>query len=139
MSTLKVNTIQNTSADHSSTPEQISQGRAKAWVNFDGTFGTSPFTVSNGGIRDSFNVSSVTDHGSGDYTINFSSNMSNNDYSCVMQPSINNHNGTSHGVLYIYSEDTYTTSSIRLLVCNPGASSQGLDKEVVSAVIFGDT
>ena len=26
--------------------------QAKAWVNFDGTFGTSPFTEANGGIRD---------------------------------------------------------------------------------------
>ena len=32
--------------------------QAKAWVNFDGTFATSPFTEANGGIRDSFNVDS---------------------------------------------------------------------------------
>ena len=34
MSTLKVNTIQNTSAAHSSTPEQLSQGRAKVWIRY---------------------------------------------------------------------------------------------------------
>ena len=72
MSTLKVNTIQNTSAAHSSTPEQIAQGRAKAWVNFDGEN-----TVA---IRDSFNVSSITDTGTGQYTINFSSAMTNANY-----------------------------------------------------------
>ena len=70
MSTLKVNTIQDTGGSNSSTPEQIQQGRAKAWVHFDGTFGTSPFTVGNGGIFDSFNVSSVTDNGEGKYTVN---------------------------------------------------------------------
>jgi len=36
----------------------------KAWVNFDGT--TSPGT-----IRSSYNVSSITKNGTGDYTVNF--------------------------------------------------------------------
>jgi hypothetical protein len=46
---------------------------AKAWVNFDGTFATSPFTIANGGIRSAYNVSSITDDGAGSYIINFSS------------------------------------------------------------------
>ena len=69
MSTLKVNTIQNTSAAHSSTPEEIAQGRAKAWINFNGKD-----TVA---IRDSFNVSSLTDNSTGNYSMNFSTAMSN--------------------------------------------------------------
>tara|TARA_R100001460_G_scaffold2300_3_gene7575 strand:- start:176 stop:547 length:372 start_codon:yes stop_codon:yes gene_type:complete len=75
MSTLKVNTIQNTSGGSSSTPEQIEQGRAKAWVNFDGES-----TVA---IRDSFNVSSITDNGTGNYFVNFSNAMANTNY-CVV-------------------------------------------------------
>ena len=59
MSTLKVNTIQNTSGGSSSTPEQIEQGRAKAWVNFDGSG-----TIA---IRDSFNISSSVDKESNFY------------------------------------------------------------------------
>ena len=47
MSTIKVNTIQNTSAAHSSTPEQIAQGRAKSWASMNGQG-----TVS---LNDSFN------------------------------------------------------------------------------------
>lgn len=43
--------------------EYLTNGSAKSWINFDGTG-----TVS---IRDSFNVSSLTDNGSGDYTVNF--------------------------------------------------------------------
>ena len=73
MSTLKVNTIQNTSAAHSSTPEEIAQGRAKAWVNFNGT-GTAA-------IRDSFNISSITDNSTGDFTINITTAMANVNYS----------------------------------------------------------
>jgi hypothetical protein len=44
-------------------------GIAKAWVNFNGT-GTPA-------IRDSFNVSSITDNGTGAYTINFTTAMPN--------------------------------------------------------------
>jgi len=44
----------------------------RAWVNFDGTG-----TVS---IRDSGNVSSITDNGMGDYTVNFATAMPDNNY-----------------------------------------------------------
>lgn len=46
---------------------------AKAWVNFNGTGVVA--------IRDSFNVSSITDNGVGDYTVNFTNNLSSIDYS----------------------------------------------------------
>ena len=48
---------------------------AKAWVNFNGTG-----TIA---IRSSYNVSSITDHGSGDFTINFTNNMPNTNYIVV--------------------------------------------------------
>jgi hypothetical protein len=48
-------------------------GIAKAWVNFDGT-GTPS-------IRGSYNVSSITDNGTGDYTVNFTTAMPNANYS----------------------------------------------------------
>jgi len=47
-------------------------GIAKAWVNFNGQG-----TVA---IRDSFNVSSITDNGTGDYTVNFTTAMPNANY-----------------------------------------------------------
>jgi len=47
-------------------------GIAKAWVNFNGTG-----TVA---IRDSFNVSSITDNGTGRYTVNFTTAMPNVNY-----------------------------------------------------------
>ena len=45
----------------------------RAWVNFDGTG-----TVA---IRDSGNVSSITDNGTGDYTVNFATAMQDINYS----------------------------------------------------------
>tara|TARA_R100000458_G_C8127868_1_gene144084 strand:- start:78 stop:446 length:369 start_codon:yes stop_codon:yes gene_type:complete len=72
MSTLKVNNLQDINGANNSTPEQVAQGRAKAWVDFNGT-GTLA-------IRDSFNVSSVTDVGTGNYTVNFPNSFPNAHY-----------------------------------------------------------
>ena len=47
----------------------------RAWVNFNGTG-----TVA---IRASFNVSSITDNGTGDYTVNFTTAMSDANYCAV--------------------------------------------------------
>jgi hypothetical protein len=49
------------------------KGSAKAWVNFNGTG-----TVA---IRASYNVSSITDNGTGRYTINFTNAMPDANYS----------------------------------------------------------
>jgi hypothetical protein len=86
MSTLRVSTIQDTAGSNSSTPAAIANGICKAWVNFNGTFATSPFTTANGGIRAAFNVSSVTDNGTGDYTVNFSTALADTNYTvCCTQ------------------------------------------------------
>jgi len=47
-----------------------------AWVNFNGTG-----TVA---IRDSFNVSSITDNGAGDYSISFTTSIGIADYAILM-------------------------------------------------------
>ena len=98
MSTLKVGTIQNTSGGSSSTPEQIEQGRAKAWVNF---------AASDGSIRDNFNVSSVDDHGTGDYTVNFSSALADNDYAWFVSAG----RGSNEGAIVAAQDTTDMTSS----------------------------
>ena len=67
MSTLKTNTIKNT--------DDVEMYLAKAWVNFNGTG-----TVA---IRAAGNVSSITDNGTADYTINFTNPMSDANYSPV--------------------------------------------------------
>lgn len=67
MSTLRVNTLQNTSG--------VEVYTAKAWVNFNGTG-----TVA---IRASGNVSSITDNGAGDYTINFTVAMVDTNYAVL--------------------------------------------------------
>jgi hypothetical protein len=89
---------------------------ARAWVNFNGTG-----TVA---IRASGNVSSITDNGTGDYTVNFTTAMSDANYTiggngsptgtalCALTL---NRNGSSG------AEVAPTTSAARINTCN-GAS-----------------
>ena len=128
MSTLKVNTIQNTSGGSSSTPEQIEQGRAKVWVCFNGTG-----TVA---IRDTFNTSSITDNGTGLFQVNFSSAFSNTNF-CVS--GMGSDAETQFGAYMIDlspgSSHQRTTSSVQVFT----SSSQSLqDTEFNSVAVFGD-
>ena len=68
MSTLTVSNIKATGE----TASRAVSGVAAAWVNFNGTG-----TIA---TRDSVNVASLTDNGTGDYTINLSNSMANVNY-----------------------------------------------------------
>lgn len=83
----------------------------RAWVNFNGTG-----TVA---IRASFNVSSITDNGTGKYVINFSTALPNANYSCVA--SATPLFGTASTVVTVYDNDTtYTanTTGVPIIVRN---------------------
>lgn len=72
MSTARFNTLQNAAGSKSVPVDTVVDGSAKAWVNFNGTG-----TVA---IRAAFNVSSITDNGVGDYTVNFTTAMPDANY-----------------------------------------------------------
>ena len=74
MSELKVTTLSNQSGVTVPVDTVIS-GTAKAWVNFNGTG-----TVA---IRRAFNVSSISDVGTGSYTVNFTIAMVDANYTAV--------------------------------------------------------
>lgn len=130
MSTLRVTTIQDESGSNASTAEEINKGRAKVWVNFDGTFGTSPFTESNGGIRDSFNVSSVTDNSVGDYTVNITNALSHANYSvsCSLRTVIN-----GAATVQIKSTSSLTTTSFTM-ICFTTAGNVADSPEIFASV-----
>jgi hypothetical protein len=131
MSTIKVTNIQDTSGGNQSTSEQIAQGRAKAWVNFDGTFGTSPYTIANEGISDSFNVTSVTDNGTGNYTVNFTNDMPNANYAVVVSSYMTGSNSFA-----AYERiDSLATSSFLIRTVH---SSSFQDISLVCAAVYGD-
>ena len=137
MSTIKVTNLQDTSGGNSSTCEELFQGRAKVWVNFDGTFSTSPFTVANGGIRDSFNVTSVTDNGTGNYTINLTNDMPNANYAAIAT--------IGGGSISNGSESTQIisrgTTSFQIYVASDGTGGATYtlqNASYVAAAVFGD-
>jgi hypothetical protein len=91
MSTLRVNTLQNASG--------VEVYTAKAWVNFNGTG-----TVA---IRASGNVSSITDNGTGNYTVNFTTAMTDANYAAIGSTSAMPSGATNQGV-YVSSRTTTT-------------------------------
>ena len=61
----------------------LSEFTAKVWINFIGVY-----TIS---IRDSHNVSSITDNGGGDFTVTFANSLADANYSAVatvFQPAV---------------------------------------------------
>lgn len=102
----------------------LSQFTAKAWVNFDGT-GTAA-------IRDSHNVSSLTDNGTGDFTINFSNNMGNTNYST----SIANYRGTGDFGIGGSNIVSIAVGSIRFETIRD--SSSKIDPNFCNLLVFGD-
>ena len=89
MSTLKVNTVQHNTSGFNNVV-QFTDGAGtengvlcRAWVNFDGTSGSGTGS-SDMTIRDEFNVSSITDGGTGWYTVNFATSMPDANYSSVV-------------------------------------------------------
>jgi N-methylhydantoinase B/oxoprolinase/acetone carboxylase alpha subunit len=80
----------------------------KAWVNFTGSSGT---------INSSYNCSSITRNGAGDYTFNFATSLSSQYYSITgcCKPTSSQTN-TSYGrSVVIYYNTTPSTSSFRFL------------------------
>lgn len=72
MSTAKFDTLANLAGSLTVPVATVVQGSAKAWVNFNGTG-----TVA---IRAAFNVSSITDAGTGTYNVNFTTALSDANY-----------------------------------------------------------
>jgi uncharacterized protein (AIM24 family) len=118
MSTLVAQTISNGTVSTSSA--NVIQGSAKAWVNFDGTG-----TVA---IRASYNVSSITDNGTGDYTVNFTTAFADTNYAAVV---------TSNALASSVVGGTGTTSSttaLQVLSVRPGVGYQ--DSTTMSVSVF---
>ena len=130
MSTLKVNTIQNTSGGSSSTPEQIEQGRAKCWMVWNGTG-----TVA---ILDSFNMSSLVDNGTGDYTLNFSITMGGTNFVFAGHCRESDSGGGNRSDRVIQPQRTpFTTTSARLGT-HQSSSGNMTDNINNGACFFGD-
>ena len=117
----------NTGTEKSIDTSYIFNGVAKVWINFDGT-GTPA-------ARDSFNVASITDNGTGSYDIVFTNSMSSANY--TSQCSLNN--GTtdvSAAHDYGWAIVDRTTADFRWDTEN--ASNSQVDLALLDALVLGD-
>jgi hypothetical protein len=96
----------------------------RAWVNFNGTG-----TVA---IRASFNVSSITDNGTGDYQVNFTNAMPDANYSsvaCVSTDSV-----TQTVVALQGNASAQTTSNVKFYVTSVAGAAT--DRALLNVAIF---
>ena len=88
----------------------------RAWVNFNGTG-----TVA---IRASGNVTSITDNGTGDYTVNFTTSMPDANYAAT----------TTLNAGMVARAITFATGTLRINTINTAVSL--FDADIVSVAIF---
>jgi len=88
-------------SDGGAVSQNTVQGLAKTWVNIDGAG-----TIA---VRDSFNVGSLTDIGTGKYDINFNNNFGNVNYCMV----VGGFGGSGIGSNYDASLNTTAVADVR--------------------------
>ena len=100
---------------------------ARAWVNFNGTG-----TVA---IRAAHNVTSITDNGTGAYTVNFTAAMADADYAILATSG--DGAGTNYRVVHVSDATAPTASAVRVqcLTQNSG-NPQATDHSRVSVGVF---
>tara|TARA_R100000353_G_C6441451_1_gene178706 strand:+ start:336 stop:719 length:384 start_codon:yes stop_codon:yes gene_type:complete len=125
MSTLKVNNLQDINGGNNSTPSEVANGRAKAWIHMNGTG-----TIA---IKNSYNISSITDNGSGKYTATMSITMSDTRY-CVV-------GGGAQGTLNDNVMGFYPNTTTAFKLQSNGSTgnfNSFEDASFMSAAVFGD-
>lgn len=121
MSTLNVTNISD-GTDTTATANVVN-GSAKAWVNFNGTG-----TVA---IREQYNVSSITDNGTGDYTVNFTNALADANY--AWSGSSQRSSGATVRAIFTNTSSTPTASALRVQNSNYVSSE---DPSYASVVVF---
>jgi len=129
MATLKTNTLTGTSTagsiavtgEGNSTTTNLQQGLCKAWCRFD-----------DGSSSDSFNITSVTDHGTGDYQVFIANDMANATYIATLMFG----EVAGSGVLRIGNRDI-ATGSVGCVGTN-GAMDTGQDVNRCGIDVAGD-
>lgn len=130
MSTLKADTIQNTSGGAVTLTKQHA---AKAWVNYNNSG-----TVA---ARDSFNISSLTDNATGDTSSSYTNSFSNVNYATASTCSLSDGSATNLGNLGLISptRNAYgqTTGDVRMNhIYNSASSNTGLFDTQLNTIIF---
>lgn len=105
----------------------LAQQTIKGWVEFNGTGVIA--------VNDSFNVTSLTDNGTGDYTVNWTTAFSNANYSVAgMAQRSTTQDPGNVGLAGVTGPKA--VGSVRVLTQNPGGGAG--DSLVVSVIAIGD-
>lgn len=123
MSTLKTNNLQAVSGGAVVPIADVVNGVCRAWVNFNGT-GTPA-------IRASYNVASITDNGVGDYTINFTTALT--DANCAAVGTSGDGSAANNSVV-VGPRAAPTTTSFRMYVTDITTSL--VDRAYISLAFF---
>jgi hypothetical protein len=103
------------------------RGIAKAWVNFNGTN-----TIA---TRDSQNVSSLTDIGTGQYNTNFASSFTNANFSCVGIGQTGGAFSQHHTMIH---QSSFTSSLARFHSGDTFAQTTAADVPCICGAVYGD-
>jgi len=126
-SELRVNTLKDASGNNSVAMQYVAEGSAKSWCNFNGEN-----TIA---IRDSLNVASLTDDGTGDYKTNFTSAMATANFSGVIISGTVTEGGTGA----TRDEEVRGISSAHLGIFVFHTSNEGArDVDYVATSVHGD-
>ncbi len=107
--------------------QSLQQGLAKAWIDFNGTG-----TIA---IADSFNITSIADNNTGDYSVTIANDMANANY--VHAGNSGGGNGTSAGAVYANDQGTArTTTLFRVYTLNQ--SGGAVDTPTINIIVSGD-
>ena len=98
----------------------------RAWVNFNGTG-----TVA---IRASFNVSSITDNATGNYTVNFTNAMPDTNYVAAGTTAASESASNTNGLLTVKITNGFNTTSCNVFVTNTSAAA--VDRAIVTIAFF---
>jgi hypothetical protein len=131
MSTIKTNTLSTLDGVYNVPSETLARGACRAWVNFNGTG-----TVA---IRESFNVSSITDNGTGDYTVNFATALVDANYAVALGClSVTATQGTQTATIKgtLASGASNKTASAVQIITTPSSAAGTNDSADINVTIF---
>ena len=123
-SELRVTTIANNAGTESVDSTYVINGSAKVWVNFNGTG-----TIA---TRDSLNVSSLTDEGTGQYDVSYTSATNASDY---FYTSLARSNSLVPGVGAISAMKTTRIDNMEYYTASANTT---IDREIAGIVVLGD-
>ena len=124
-SELRVDTLKDSSGNNSVGMAYVAGGSAKSWVNFNGTG-----TIAE---RDSLNLSSLTDNGTGDYDVNLSSSFAAVDYSI----NVSGYPSASWNQIFTIQNPANNTTSL-FSIFSASTAGTKYDTQLVTASTHGD-